>query len=122
MLNNFPLIVADESTDARIIEALRKQGFVIFSIQEMLQGIDDIDIIKLAVEKCAFIKTEDKDFGDEIVYRKADHNGAMLLRLAGITTEVKVQLTLMAIEKHSVELLNCFSVLSKKKLRIRKLR
>ncbi len=79
----------------------------------MQPGIEDIDIIKLAAEKGAFIITEDKDFGDEIVYRKASHNGAMLLRLAGVNIEVKVHLVLVAIEKHSIELLNCFSVLSK---------
>lgn len=121
MLNNFPLIVADESTDARIIKALTEAGYIIFSIQEMLPGIDDVDIIKLAVDRGAFIITEDKDFGDEIVFRKATHNGAMLLRLAGINIEDKVQMVLMVIEKYSVELLNSFSVLSKKKLRIRKL-
>jgi hypothetical protein len=60
--------------------------------------------------------TEDKYFGDEIVFRKTVHNGAMLLRLAGIKIEVKVQLVLMAIEKHSVELLHSFSVFNKKEI------
>ncbi len=61
---------------------MRNQGFIIFAIQEVLPGIDDIDIIKMAVEKESFTITEDKDFGDEIVYNKIAHKGALLLRLA----------------------------------------
>lgn len=120
MLNKFPLIVVDESTDARLTEALRQAGYKIFSIQEMMSGADDIDIVQLAAEKGAYILTEDKDFGDELVFRKVAHVGAMLLRFAGVDIEDKVRLLIMTIEKHSEELLDAFSVLSKKKLRIRK--
>ena len=120
MWNKFPLIIVDESTDARITEALTEAGYKIFSIQEIMPGTDDIDIIRLAADKRAYILTEDKDFGDELVFRKISHTGAMLLRLAGVNIEDKIRLVLMAIEKHSEELLNAFSVLSKKKLRIRK--
>lgn len=113
--------MVDESTDARIAEALTEAGYKIFSIQEIMPGTDDIDIIRLAADKRAYILTEDKDFGDELVFRKISHSGAMLLRLAGVNIEDKIRLVLMAIEKHSEELLNAFSVLSKKKLRIRKM-
>ena len=60
----------DESTDARITEALMEAGYKIYSIQEMMPGTDDIDIIQLAADKQAHILTEDKDFGDELVFRK----------------------------------------------------
>ncbi len=114
------MIIVDESTDARITEALIEAGYKIFSIQEMIPGTDDLDIIQLAADKEAYILTEDKDFGDELVFRKVSHTGAMLLRLAGVDLEDKTRLVLIAIEKHSEELRNSFSVLSKKKLRIRK--
>ena len=87
----------------------------------MMPGTDDTDIIQLAAEKSAYILTEDKDFGDEFVFRKVSHTGAMLLRLAGVDIKDKIRLILIAIEKHSEELLNAFSILSKKKLRIRKM-
>ncbi|MDQ6757679.1 MAG: DUF5615 family PIN-like protein [Bacteroidota bacterium] len=120
MLNKFPLIIVDESTDARITEALIVAGYKIFSIKELMPGTDDINIIQLAADKGAYILTEDKDFGDELVFRKVSHAGAMLLRLAGVDIEDKIMLVLKAIDKHSDELINAFSVLSKKKLRIRK--
>ncbi len=68
MLNNFLLIIIDESTDERITEALRKEGYGIFSIHETMSRIDDIDIIELAVKSEGYIITEDKNFG-EIVFR-----------------------------------------------------
>ncbi len=120
MSNSFPLIIADESTDARIIDALKHAGYEIFSIQQTMPGTNDLDIIAVAIAKGGFILTEDKDFGDELVFRKATNNGAMLLRLAGVDIEQKIRLVLTAIEKHSEELINAFSVINKNKLRIRK--
>ena len=73
MLNKFPLIIVDESTDARISKALREAGFNIFCIQEMMPGTDDTDNIQLAAEKGGYILTEDKDFGDELVFRESSH-------------------------------------------------
>lgn len=120
MLNKFPLIIVDESTDARISEALREADFNIFCIQEMMPGTEDTDIIQFAAEKGAYILTEDKDFGDELVFRNSSHNGAMLLRLGGVDIEEKKRLVLIALNTHSKELLSAFSVLNKNKLRIRK--
>ena len=60
----------DESTDARITKALTEAGYKIFSIQEMMPGTADTDIIRLASDKEAYILTEDKDFGDELVFRE----------------------------------------------------
>ena len=120
MPNSFLPIIIDESTDARIAKALQDAGFIIISIQQIMPGTDDINIIQMAVAKGAFITTEDKDFGDELVYKKNLHNGAMLLRLAGVTIEKKIELVFTAFAKHSKELINAFSVLSKNKLRIRR--
>lgn len=121
MSNNFPLIIADESTDARITVALKQAGYETFSIQQIMPGTDDLDIIAMAATKKGFILTEDKYFGDELVFKKVSNNGAMLLRLAGVDIEEKIRLVLTAIEKHSEELRSAFSVLSKNKLRIRKM-
>ena len=120
MSGNFPLIIIDESTDARIAAALHEAGYDVFSIQKLMPGIDDLEIIALAAGKKAYILTEDKDFGDELVFRKAPNNGAMLLRLAGVDIEDKIRLILTAIAKHSNELTSAFAVLGKNKLRIRK--
>ena len=120
MLNDFLPIIIDESTDARITKALLQAGFKTMSIQQIMPGKDDIEIIQMAVAEEAYILTEDKDFGDELVYKKGVHNGAMLLRLAGVEIEKKIELVLAAFSKHPKELINAFAVLSKRKLRIRR--
>lgn len=103
-----------------IAEVLKNRGIKIFSIQEEMPGIDDISIIELAYQNGGYIITEDKDFGDEIVFRNAPHNGALLLRLSGVDIEEKIRLVLIALEKHFEDLSGAFSVLTKNKLRIRK--
>jgi len=120
MRNDFLPIIIDESTDARIAVALQEAGYKIISIQQTQPGTDDIDIIQMAFAEGAYILTEDKDFGDELVYKKSSHNGAMLLRLAGVAIEKKIQLVLTAFAKNRRELLNAFCVVSKNKLRIRR--
>ncbi len=120
MLNDFPLIMVDESTDARITEVLREAGCKIVLIQEMMAGTHDIDIILTCSRKRRIYFNRGQRLGDELVFRKMPHAGAMLLRLAGVNIDDKIRLVLIAIEKHPEELLNSFSVLSKKKLRIRK--
>jgi hypothetical protein len=94
--------------------------YEIFSIQQVMPGTKDSDIIKISVEKDAFILTEDKDIGDEIVFRKVSNNGAMLLRLAGTEIDEKIRLVITSLKAHHAELIGAFSVLSNRKLRIRK--
>lgn len=94
MLNKFPLIIVDESVDARISASLRKEGFDITCVQETMPATPDIDIIRFAIEKEGYIITEDKDFGDELVFKKFFHCGAMLLRLNGVDITEKKRLVL----------------------------
>lgn len=83
MSPEFPLIIADESVDARIILALKQDGFLVYSIAKECSGIPDIEVIQIAILKQALIITEDKDFGDEIVYKGVSPNvSALLLRLS----------------------------------------
>ena len=114
------MIIVDESTDARIVEALDNLGYTTFSIQQQMQGINDQEVIRIAAEKNGYILTEDKDFGDEIVFKHAVNNGAMLLRLAGMPIDNKIKLVTAALNKYHTELIGGFAVLNKNKLRLRK--
>src|SRR5678815_1566273 len=101
---NFPEIVADESVDARIIAVLIQQGYNIYSIAENNSGIADAMVIQIALNKKAFIITEDKDFGDEIIYKKTISCGALLLRLYGLEYTARIDLVLNTLVKHKDEL------------------
>lgn len=118
---SFPEIVADESVDARIIAALKQAGYIIYSIADYNGGIIDTEVISIALNKKAFIITEDKDFGDEIIFKKSAHCGTLLLRLHGLDSSIKIPLVVDTLKKYDKELLYSFSVLTSKKLRIRKI-
>ena len=113
--------VADESLDFPIIKALRKEGHSIYSILEDHQGAEDDTILKLAREKNCVLITTDKDFG-ELVYRlKNMSSGIILLRLAGLSVQEKIQILIPAIQIHEKEFANAFTVITKPSIRIRKL-
>lgn len=54
MLPDFPLIIADESVDGRIIHALTVSGYSVFGVGKEC-GISDNEVIQLALSKDAFI-------------------------------------------------------------------
>ncbi len=117
---NFPVIIADESVDFRIIKKLRAQNFTVFSILTEHPGISDSQVIQVALERSGYIITEDKDFGDELVYRKTHAIGGMLLRIGEVPIDARCTLLTETLIHQSEELKNCFAVLTSKKLRIRK--
>ncbi len=114
-------ILADESVDFPIINFLRLEGYDVLAIIETNAGISDDEVMKIAIETNRFLITADKDFG-EITFRTGQiGSGILLLRLIGITNPEKCLLVLEAIKNHKDELLNSFSVLTDKQIRIRKI-
>jgi predicted nuclease of predicted toxin-antitoxin system len=116
----FPKILADECVDRRLIDHLQSSGYTVVDIFSFARGSDDVTVISLANSLKAFIITEDKDFGNYLVYNKSFHYGALLLRLEGVIIEEKKRLVLSVLQHHGEELIANFSVLTKDKLRIRK--
>ena len=119
MSHDFPIIIADESVDSRIIRGLVEHGYSVYSVIIETHGITDSAVIKIAVEKNGFIITEDKDFGDELVYRKSQKIGSMLLRISDLPIESRIKLVVDTLGHHAESLRDCFSVLTSKKLRTR---
>ena len=66
--------------------------------------------------------TADKDFGELVFRQRLIHSGVLLIRLEGIAPEVKAELVATAFEQLADELLTGFAVLTKRALRLRKLR
>lgn len=65
--------------------------------------------------------TEDKNFGDELIYKKSSKNiGSLLLRLMDVPIEMRVKIVLQVIDGNAITLKGAFSVLTSKKLRARK--
>jgi len=113
--------VADESVDKPIVDALRSKGYEVYYILEESYGIPDNDVLRIANIRESILITADKDFGEIIFRQKKNHFGIILIRLAGLSSEHKVNLTLNAIDRHFEEISANFSVISKTHIRIIKL-
>lgn len=113
-------IVADESVDYRIIRYLRQQSFNVIAIIDNNASITDTKVLDKANDQNALLITEDKDFGELVFRLKLKHNGIVLLRFFNDTIEIQNKKVLETLQNHYQELLNNFSTLSDKRLRIRK--
>jgi|WetSurMetagenome_2_1015567.scaffolds.fasta_scaffold371837_1 predicted nuclease of predicted toxin-antitoxin system len=112
-------IVADESVDFGIIIRLRQNDIFVLSIAEDNLGIKDEEVLDISVQNNSLLITEDKDFG-ELTYRlKHSHKGILLIRLTELPRNERIELVVELIEKHFDELLNNFSVIDKRGVRIK---
>jgi len=112
-------IIADESVDFGIIRALRKGNVAVYSILENNSGIDDVEVLKIAVNKKLLLLTEDKDFG-ELTYRlQKEHKGIILIRLMKIPRTERIITVVNVLNKYFSDMKNKFSVIDEKGLRIK---
>lgn len=115
------IFVADENIDTDIIESLRKYGINIISISEDHPSIPDSDVLEISNRHKAVLITADKDFG-ELVFRRGEvSEGVILLRIFGISQEQKASLVLEVFKNHLNEFRGCFTVITKDKIRVKKM-
>lgn len=114
------IVIVDECVDFEIVEALRIFGFDVICIAESNSGIQDKDVLAIAIKHEAFLITEDKDFG-ELVYRlKLPHHGILLLRFPNdYNIETKAHQVARVIQERFKELKTSFAVLEPHQLRLR---
>lgn len=112
-------IVADESLDFNIVQALRDVGFDVWAVVEQDPSIKDLQVLHIAFEQNALLLTEDKDFGELVVRLQLPHHGILLIRLGGFDPAIKIPLVLNALQNHLPEIASNFAVLNEIRLRIR---
>jgi predicted nuclease of predicted toxin-antitoxin system len=113
-------LVADESVDEPIILRLRLEGHDVVAIAELSPSVNDDAVLHEANTRGALLVTADKDFG-ELVYRLGRaHHGVVLLRLSGLSPELKADLVADAFQNHGGEFTGAFAVISPGSLRIRR--
>jgi predicted nuclease of predicted toxin-antitoxin system len=112
--------LADESVDQNIVVRLRKDGHSVWYVAEMEPGVSDSSILKKASEEQMVLLTADKDFGELVFRQRQLTTGVVLLRLAGLSQQLKSETVAVTIQQHNRELDHCFSVISPGHIRIRK--
>lgn len=112
-------IVADENVDRPIIDQLRAAGFEVVAIAEIGQGATDDLVLSQSVERSSLLLTADKDFGDLVFRQRLVSEGVVLLRLSGLSQELRTALVETAFRNHSDRFPGCFTVIEPGGIRIR---
>ena len=115
-------LLADAGVDRQIVDRLRKEGHQVLYIAEMQHGLTDDEILEISNREEILLITTDKDFGELIFRQHRITSGILLIRLSGLSATQKGEMVSSAINKHSTELSNAFTVISPKAIRIRKMK
>ena len=113
--------VADESVDRQIVTRLRNDGHSVWYIAEMSPSIPDDEVLQLANKETAPLITSDKDFGELVFRQHLVSYGVILVRLSGLSAELKANIVSSTITNHENEILGNFTVISPSRIRIRKI-
>jgi len=111
--------IADECVDGQIPDTLEQEGYNVIYIADLERSLSDEEIIQRANDAQAILITEDKDFGELIFRQHRLTHGIILLRLHGLKAEQKVEVVISALNSHSSEIENHFTVIMPKSIRIR---
>ena len=72
--------LADESCDFRVVQALRAASHDVTAVIELAPGMDDADIVDIAVRERRIFITEDRDFGQLVYAAAKSEPGVILIR------------------------------------------
>lgn len=112
-------IVADESLERQISDALRHAGHTVYAIAEEAPSIPDMEVLSVANGRQALLITADKDFG-ELAYRQGlAHHGIVLCRLEGESPEDKADIVQSVFRLYAPEMSGAFCVITPRSVRIR---
>lgn len=82
--------LVDECAGPGLALWLREQGHDVFSVFDQARGMNDDDVLQLALKDERILITIDKDFGELIFREKRSHHGVILLRLKDERSKSKI--------------------------------
>lgn len=86
----------------------------------MHKGITDDQVLDLANSSNSLLLTEDKDFGELIYRQRRVHCGVILIRLFGLSSNLKAQRTSEALRDQPQAFDGAFTLISPGIMRIRR--
>lgn len=111
--------VADENVESDVVEALRGLGHNVVHVARSLPGAADDLLLEQAFSRNAILITSDKDFGDLVYRQRKATAGVILMRLAGLSPQLKARHAAAAVGQHEGELLGSFVVIAPRSVRLR---
>jgi len=112
--------LADENVDRPIVARLRTEGHTVIYVLELAPSIPDPEVVSLAARESALLLTADEDFGELMFRQRRVAHGVILLRLSGLSADLKAALVATALREHAAELPGSFAVITPGGVRIRK--
>lgn len=109
--------LVDEGCDFAVVRALRKAGFDVLAVCEIMPRANDCDIIKLSHAENRVLITEDKDFGWLVFVSHAESAGVVLIRFPGNARSTLSDTVVWVAESYASELENAFVVLEPNQVR-----
>ena len=113
--------LADECVAAPLVAFLRSSGHDVLYVAESAAGMNDSDVIALALRERRLLLTEDKDYSDHVFRHERAVPGVVLMR---VEFENPVRKTLRleaAIARYGEELFGRYTVIEEGRLRSRRL-
>ncbi|MFC1762288.1 DUF5615 family PIN-like protein [Planctomycetota bacterium] len=112
--------LVDECTGPAVAHWLCDQGHDVFSVYDTVRGIDDDQVIKIALEQDRIIITNDKDFGEKVYRDNKAHRGVILLRLTDERSVSKINVIANLLKSYAERLPGMFIVVSEKRIKLTK--
>jgi len=112
-------ILTDENVSLLIVEQLRKEKHQVYNIFEMARGSTDVTVLDLANQQKALLITGDKDFGELVFRQHQQAAGVLLIRLTTMSPSEEAEAVALVIREYGDKLLQSFSVITPRGIRIR---
>jgi predicted nuclease of predicted toxin-antitoxin system len=111
----------DQSSDARLIPYLQSRGHDVTRIATHYPaGLPDEAVLSLAVKEQRILITDDRDFGELVFRRRHRHAGVLYLRLGLYAPLFTLIERIDYVLTHYSEQLDCFLVVTRHRVRVRK--
>lgn len=110
--------LVDESTGQAVVHHLRREGYDVVGVAEVMPQADDNRVIDFAYQEQRILVTNDKDFGEKVFRDGRSHVGVLLLRLSDNRASNKALIAEAVLRHHLDRLPNHFVVATEQTIRI----
>jgi predicted nuclease of predicted toxin-antitoxin system len=112
--------LVDECVAAPLVALLREGGHDVLYVAETAAGLNDADVIALALQEKRLLLTEDKDFGDLVFRRERAVPGVVLIRIDTDNSRLKATRLAAAIDRYGDGLFGRYMVIEPGRFRSRR--
>ena len=112
--------LVDECTGPAVAAWLRRHDHDVFSVYEQARGLDDAQVIQMALDEGRILITNDKDFGEKVFRDRRPHRGVILLRLEDERAASKIAALSHLLRQYPERIQGAFVVVSEHRVKFAK--